>query len=212
MLIPKPVTPAGAAALVKAYAAKKIETKTANFTAEIGGRYIVESGGNVVITDPTGTTTGQSYEVWVGSGTMQFGSGQTYAASRFSILRRYTGSAWATLLPRLSDDITLAAYTEGVVAIGNSSTAQTIALTNGTFQTVTLTGNCTFTMPTATAGKSFILKVLTGAGGFTGTFTGVKWPENTAPVITTTASRYDLISFIADGTAWSGSAIQNFTP
>jgi len=107
---------------------------------------------------------------------------------------------------------TITNYTESVVAIGNSSTAQTIALTNGTFQTVTLTGNCTFTMPTATAGKSFILKVMTGAGGFTATFTGVKWPENTAPTITTTASRYDLISFVADGTAWSGSAAQNFTP
>jgi len=121
-------------------------------------------------------------------------------------------TATATLTNKTLTNPTINNYTEGVVAIGNSSTAKTIALTNGTFQTVTLTGNCTFTMPTATAGKSFILKVLTGAGGFTGTFTGVKWPENTAPVITTTAGRYDLISFIADGTAWSGSAIQNFTP
>jgi hypothetical protein len=103
-------------------------------------------------------------------------------------------------------------YTEGVVAIGDSGTSKTIALTLGTFQTVTLTGSCTFTMPTATAGKSFILKVLSGAGGFTATFTGVKWPGNIAPVITATAGRYDLLSFIADGTAWSGSAIQNFTP
>jgi len=103
-------------------------------------------------------------------------------------------------------------YTEGVVAIGNSGTTKTISLTSGTFQTVTLTGSCTFTMPTATAGKSFILKVLTGAGGYTATFTGVKFPDNTAPVVTATAGRYDIFSFIADGTAWSGSAIQNFTP
>ena len=80
-------------------------------------------------------------------------------------------------------------YTEGVVAIGNSSTTQTLALTNGTVQTVTMTGNCTFTMPTATAGKSFLLIINTGAGSFTGTFTGVKWPANTAPTITTTASQ-----------------------
>ena len=93
-------------------------------------------------------------------------------------------------------------YTEGVVAIGNSSTTQTLALTNGTVQTVTMTGNCTFTMPTATAGKSFLLIINTGAGSFTGTFTGVKWPANTAPTITTTASRYDIITFVADGSAW----------
>jgi hypothetical protein len=110
------------------------------------------------------------------------------------------------------DLVLSAGYTEGVVSIGNSGTTQTLALTSGTFQTVTLTGNCVFTMPAATAGKSFVLKVLTGAGSYTGTFTGVKWAGGTAPTITATASRYDLISFIADGTAWSGSALQNFTP
>jgi hypothetical protein len=106
---------------------------------------------------------------------------------------------------------TLTGYTEATVAIGNSGTAKTISLANGTFQTVTLTGNCTFTMPTATSGQSFILKILTGAGGFTGTFTSVKWPGGTAPTITTTASKFDLASFIADGSAWTGSIIQNYT-
>ena len=106
---------------------------------------------------------------------------------------------------------TLTGYTEATVAIGNSGTSKTISLANGTFQTVTLTGSCTFTMPTATAGQSFILKILTGAGSFTATFTSVKWSGGTAPTITTTASKYDLASFIADGTSWSGSIIQNFT-
>jgi len=121
-------------------------------------------------------------------------------------------AATATLTNKTLTNPSINNFTEGVVSIGNSGTSQTIDLTSGTFQTVTLTGNCTFTMPTATAGKSFILKVLTGAGGFTATFTGVKFSGGTSPTITTTASRYDLISFIADGTAWSGSALQNFTP
>lgn len=116
-----------------------------------------------------------------------------------------------TLANKTLTNPTVNNFTEGVVSIGNSGTSQTLALTNGTFQTVTLTGNCTFTMPTATAGKSFILKVLTGAGSYTATFTGVKWSGGTAPTITPTASKYDLISFVADGTAWSGSSIQNFT-
>jgi hypothetical protein len=105
---------------------------------------------------------------------------------------------------------TVTNYTESVVAIGNSSTAQTISLTNGTVQTVTLTGNCTFTMPTAVAGKSFILIVNTGAGGFTGTFTSVKWPSNTAPTLTTTASRWDILTFVADGTNWYGNSAQAY--
>lgn len=101
-------------------------------------------------------------------------------------------------------------YTEGVVVIGNSSTTQTLSLSNGTVQTVTLTANCTFTMPTVTAGKSFMLFLNTGAGNLTATFTGVKFPSNTAPTITTTASRTDIITFAADGSTWYGSAVQNY--
>ena len=103
-------------------------------------------------------------------------------------------------------------YTEGVVAIGNTGTSQTLDLTSGTVQTATLTGNCTFTMPTATAGKSFTLLLKTGAGSFTSTFTSVKWAGGTAPTITTTASRMDILVFFADGTNWYGSFTQNYTP
>jgi hypothetical protein len=103
-------------------------------------------------------------------------------------------------------------YVEGVVAIGNSSTAQTLLLTSGTFQTCTLTGNCTFTMPTNVAGKSFILLLKTGAGSFTSTFTSVKWPAGTAPTITTTAAKMDVLNFFADGTNWYGTFVQNYTP
>jgi hypothetical protein len=105
---------------------------------------------------------------------------------------------------------TVTNYVESVVAIGNSSTSKTLDLTNGTVQTVTMTGNCTFTMPTATAGKSFVLIVSSGAGGFTGTFTSVKWPNNAAPTITTTASRWDILTFFADGTNWYGTFAQAF--
>jgi hypothetical protein len=101
-------------------------------------------------------------------------------------------------------------YTESQVNIGNSSTTQTIALSNGTVQTVTLTANCTFTMPTVAAGKSFLVLIKSGSGGFTGTFTGVKFPGNTAPTITNTASRMDIIAFSSDGTNWYGTASQNY--
>lgn len=101
-------------------------------------------------------------------------------------------------------------YTEGVVGIGNSSTAQTLSLTNGTAQTVTMTGNCTFTMPTAVAGQSFILIISTGAGGFTGTFTSVKWPSGVAPTLTVAASRWDILTFISDGTNWYGNYAQAY--
>jgi len=107
---------------------------------------------------------------------------------------------------------TVTNYTESVVAIGNTGTAQTLSLASGTVLTATLTGNCTFTMPTATAGKSFILLLKTGAGSFTGTFTSVKWNSIGAPTITATASKMDILTFVSDGTNWYGSYSQGYTP
>jgi hypothetical protein len=105
-------------------------------------------------------------------------------------------------------------FTETVVVIGTVGASHTFVITTGTVQTATLTGStpCTFTMPTATAGKSFILKLTQSAANMTtATFTGVKFSGGTAPTITATASAVDLISFIADGTNWYGSAIQNLS-
>jgi len=105
-------------------------------------------------------------------------------------------------------------FTETVVAIGTVGASHTFTITTGTVQTATLTAStpCTFTMPTATAGKSFILKLTQSAANMTtATFTGVKFAGGTAPTITATASAVDLISFIADGTSWFGSAIQNLS-
>jgi len=104
-------------------------------------------------------------------------------------------------------------YTEEV-ATANTSTAYTIDLANGSVQILTLTGNCTFTFPTATAGRSFILILKQdGTGSRTATWpAAVKWPAGTAPTITSTASKADKYVFTADGTNWIGSnAGQNYT-
>lgn len=104
-------------------------------------------------------------------------------------------------------------YTEEVNT-ANTSTAYTISLADGSFQILTLTGNATITMPTATAGKSFILLLKQdGTGSRTITWSTVKWPAGTAPTITSTASKQDIFSFFADGTNWYGTTVgQNYTP
>jgi len=96
----------------------------------------------------------------------------------------------------------------------NSGTAITLALTNGTVQIITLTGNATITMPTATSGKSFIMYLKQDAtGSRTVTWSTVKWAGGTAPTITSTASRQDILSFFSDGTNWFGVVVgQNYTP
>jgi hypothetical protein len=107
---------------------------------------------------------------------------------------------------------TVTNYTETPFT-ANSSTAITLALTNGTVQIITLTGNATITMPTATSGKSFIIMLKQDATGSRSvTWSTVKYPSGTAPTITATASKLDIFSFFADGTNWYGTTIgQNYT-
>ena len=96
----------------------------------------------------------------------------------------------------------------------NSSTAITLALTNGTVQIITLTGNATITMPSAVSGKSFIMFLKQDAtGSRTVTWSTVKWAGGTAPTITSAASKQDIYSFFSDGTNWYGVTVgQNYTP
>ena len=104
-------------------------------------------------------------------------------------------------------------YTEEV-ATANTGTAYTIDLAGGSLQILTLTGNCTFTFPTATAGRGLTLLLKQdGTGSRTVTWPAtVKWPAGIAPTITATASRLDKYVFTADGTNWYGSnAGQNYT-
>lgn len=90
--------------------------------------------------------------------------------------------------------------------VADTSTAYTVDITAGTLFDLTLTGNCTFTFPTATAGRQFTLLLKQdGTGSRLPTWpSSVRWPYGVAPTLTTTAAKTDVISFIADGTYWLG--------
>ena len=119
-----------------------------------------------------------------------------------------------TLTNKTLTNPTITNYTETLQALSPVGASSTLALTNGTVLTATLTSAtaCTFTMPTATAGKSFILILTQPATGTatTATFTGVKWPAGTAPTITATLGAVDILSFVANGSVWYGTASQAF--
>lgn len=121
-----------------------------------------------------------------------------------------------TLTNKTLSNPTVTDYVETVNAIGTVSTASTLSLSSGTVLTATLTAStaCTFTMPTATAGKSFVLllKQAASTGNGTATFTGVKWNVIGAPTITATAGKMDILTFVSDGTNWYGSYTQGYTP
>ena len=103
--------------------------------------------------------------------------------------------------PTLNNAITIESYAF------NTSTNAAVDLANGVQQIATLTDNWTpSAWPTATAGQflELILKQ-DGTGSRTVTWpSSVKWPSSTAPTITATASKGDIIHFRSDGTNWLG--------
>jgi hypothetical protein len=125
-------------------------------------------------------------------------------------------TATQTLTNKTLTNPTVTDYIETVNAIGTVVSASTLSLSSGTVLTATLTAStaCTFTMPTATAGKSFVLLLKQAAttGGGSATFTSVKWNALGAPTITTTAAKMDILTFVSDGTNWYGSFTQGYTP
>jgi hypothetical protein len=117
-----------------------------------------------------------------------------------------------TLTNKTLTNPTVTNYTE-TQNTANTGSAITLNLTDGTVENLTLTAGTTITMPAAAAGKSFIVYLKTGTGGFSVTWSTVKWPGGTAPTVTTTASRMDIYSFFSDGTSWYGTTVgQNYTP
>jgi hypothetical protein len=177
-------------------------TTYCSLTTNVTGTLPVANGGTGI------TSLGAGVATWLGTPT---------SANLISAVTDETGSGALVFgtSPTVNDP-TVTNYTESVVAIGTVSSSHTLALTNGTVQTATLTAStaCTFTMPTATAGKSFILllKQAASTGNGTATFTGVKWGTAGAPTITATAGKMDILTFVADGTNWYGSIAQGYTP
>jgi hypothetical protein len=96
-------------------------------------------------------------------------------------------------------------------ALGNTGSSKTLSFAGGGVKSATLSANCTFTMPTpngSTPSMTLILKQ--GGTGYTASFTSVKWPGNTAPTITATNGKTDIIRFVTDGNYWYGSIQQNY--
>jgi hypothetical protein len=101
-------------------------------------------------------------------------------------------------------------------SLGSTGTSVAINLANGNFVTATLTGNCTFTFSSPSAGAASFTLFLTNDGTAGRSITwpvSVKWPNNTIPIRTTTANRTDVYTFFTTnaGTNWYGSiSIYNY--
>jgi len=89
--------------------------------------------------------------------------------------------------------------------------ALNIDCSTGNFFTKTINSNSTFTVSNVPIGKaySFVLEVTHTAGSITW-FSGVVWPQNIAPILTT--GKVHLFVFLTDdgGTTWKGSSQTNY--
>lgn len=95
---------------------------------------------------------------------------------------------------------------EAVNTVATSGATQTLPdVTTATMHDITLTANCTFTFPTAAAGKSFSVRLKQdGTGSRTATWpSSAKWPGSAAPTLSTAAGGVDTFWFVCfDGTRW----------
>lgn len=83
-----------------------------------------------------------------------------------------------------------------------AGSAFTVDLTNGTIQKFTTNANITISLPASVAGACYTVIIayggthtLTWAGGGT-----IKWANGAAPIGSSTSGKFDMFSFICDGT------------
>ena len=101
----------------------------------------------------------------------------------------------------------------GVTQTVNATTATTtIDFSNGDIVTLNLSSNTTLTLSNPITGLYYLLKCVqdaTGSRTITWPAT-VKWSGGTAPTLTTTASKTDLITLWWDGTNYFGTSSLNY--
>jgi hypothetical protein len=102
-------------------------------------------------------------------------------------------------------------------ANGNTTSTTAVNWDDSNIQTFTLDANpTTFTFANPNAGATYILIIRqNSAGSYTVNWpsgaTGATWSGGSTPTMTPTANRYDVYTFIYDGSKYFGSYVQNFT-
>lgn len=106
-----------------------------------------------------------------------------------------------TLTNKTLTNPTITNYVE-TCYVPSAASSFTVDLANGTCQKLTTNANCTITLPSSVAGKTFTIIVAYG-GTHTITWAGggtLKWAGGTAPTATSTNAKFDIYVFTCDGT------------
>ena len=100
----------------------------------------------------------------------------------------------------------------GPAAIYALSDAAPIALdwVNGNVQEMTLTASRTWTFANPVSGARYVIVLAQGgSGSYTVTWPTIKWAGGSAPTLTTTVGKKDVVTLIYDGTDYIGAAVLN---
>ena len=133
------------------------------------------------------------------AGTKTFSSGPIVPDASFAIAKT------SGLQSALDAKTPITATVNTVAASGTTQTLPDV--TSALVHRITLTANCTFTFPTAAAGKRFTLVLVQdGTGSRLATWpASAKWPAATAPTLTVAAGSVDQFEFLcSDGSTWAG--------
>lgn len=107
-------------------------------------------------------------------------------------------NAVASDFNNLRKDFLLAAGARGQETDGATVTFDLSDKTKGSWRYVTLGGNRTLALSNVSVGQRFVIELIQdGTGSRTVTwFSGISWPANVVPTLTTTASKRDVFCFI----------------
>ena len=142
-----------------------------------------------------------------------------HASSATQLSRLGVGTADQVLvvsggLPSWSSNLSLSRLTLSETDHGNSGAGtKNIDWSAGNKHKVTLTGNPTFTFTSPGGACDLTLKLVQDAtGSRTVTWpASAKWPDGTAPVLSTGANAIDIVNLSFDGTDYLGEASLNFS-
>jgi hypothetical protein len=110
----------------------------------------------------------------------------------------YNGTAWRVL-------------SAGAQSVAASTATTTVDMSSGNVQNITLTASTTLTLSSATVGTYIMKLIQGGSGSYTVTWPGtVIWSGGTAPTLTTTVGKVDIVTLVFDGTNFYGTYSLNY--
>lgn len=166
------------------------------------------TGSAATLTTARTVTVGNTSKSFNGSADLSFtlseiGAGDVYLTNTQTLTNKtISGGTYSSTV------LVTGSYRSSIVSMGASNS---IDCNSGNYFTKTISGNTTFTItnvPTSVA-YSFTLEVEHTSGAITW-FSGVEWPQGTAPTVT--AGKTSLFIFTTDngGTRWRGAYLSNY--